>query len=127
MTNPFRRISSRQVYDSHTFRLCEHIVAHPNGSESPFPVIEMRRGSSVLAIDDTEHVYLVREFKYAIDRPSLEVISGGADDGEEPAHAATRELEEEAGLLAREWIACGSIDPYTTMVTGPVFSSSLPA
>ena len=75
----------------------------------------------MLAITDDREVYLVREFKYAIDRPSVEVISGGLEPDEAPLDGARRELAEEAGLSAREWVECGFIDPFTTMVSGPVY------
>jgi hypothetical protein len=41
-----------------------------------FGVIEMKAGSSVLALTDSGDAYLVREFKYGIERESLELISG---------------------------------------------------
>jgi ADP-ribose pyrophosphatase len=121
MKNPFRRIASRTPFESPYFRVREDTVIRPNGTESPFAVIEMKRGASVLAITDDREVYLVREFKYAIDRPSLEVISGGLEPDEAPLDGARRELAEEAGLSAREWVECGFIDPFTTMVSGPVY------
>ena len=64
-------------------------------------------------------VWLVREWKYAIDRPSLEVVSGGVEPGEEPLETARRELREEAGLTAARWTPLGFVDPFTTMLRCP--------
>src|SRR5690349_19630963 len=98
MKNPFRRIATRTAFENPYFRVREDTVVRPNGTQSPFAVIEMKRGASVLAITDDREVYLVREFKYAIDRPSLEVISGGLEPDEAPLDGARREIAEEAGL-----------------------------
>lgn len=119
MQNPFQRLDSRVIYENHYFRVREDRVERPNGDRSPFAVLEVRSGASVLAMDDQDRVYLVREFKYAIGRPSLEVISGGIDDGEEPLAAAQRELREEVGLLAEEWKDLGALDPFTTFLVSP--------
>ncbi len=94
----------------------EDRVIRPGGSEGLFGVVEMVPGSSVLAIDEENHAYLVREYKYALERESLEAISGGIDDGEAPLAAAQRELREEAGLMAAEWEELGAVDPFTTAI-----------
>src|SRR5262249_34273528 len=64
-------------------------------------------------------VCLVREFKYAMDSYSLEVISGGLDEGETPLEAAKRELAEEVQLAADEWTHVGCVHPFTTVVRSP--------
>lgn len=43
---------------------------------------------------------LLRQRRYGIDAPSLEVPGGHVDPGETPAAAAARELAEETGLVA---------------------------
>ena len=76
----------------------------------------MKAGSSVLALDNNGEVVLIREFKYAVERETLEVISGGVEIGETPLEAAKRELREEAGFEANEWLDLGVIDPFTTAI-----------
>jgi ADP-ribose pyrophosphatase len=94
----------------------EDQVIRPGGSEGLFGVVEMVGGSSVLAIEENNDVHLVREYKYAVGRDSLEVVSGAIDAGETPLEAARRELREEAGLIAAEWHALGTVDPFTTAI-----------
>lgn len=79
----------------------------------------MKPGSSVLAFDEDQQAYVVQEYKYAVQRSSVELVSGGIDDSETPLEAARRELQEEAGLAAREWIGMGVVDPFTTIVASP--------
>jgi ADP-ribose pyrophosphatase len=120
VSNPYKVLSSREVYRNPWIRLREDMVVRPGGDQGGFAVVEMKAGASVLPVDDDLSVYLVREFKYALGRYSLEVVSGGIDPGEEPLDAARRELREEAGLEASEWISMGGLDPLSTAVYCPI-------
>ncbi|MGA2596033.1 MAG: NUDIX hydrolase [Bryobacteraceae bacterium] len=119
MNNPFRLIASRVIYQNEYVTLHEDMVLRPNGSTGPFSWLEMKAGAIVLALSDQQDVYLVREYKYAIGRPSLEAVGGGIDPGETPLAAAQRELQEEAGLSATEWTEMGVFQSFTTLVNSP--------
>ncbi|HTO85006.1 MAG TPA: NUDIX hydrolase [Methylomirabilota bacterium] len=113
---PYTVLSSEPRYRNRWIALREDRVIRPGGSEGLFGVVEMTSGSSVLAIDADDTVFLVREYKYAIGRDSLEVVSGAMDEGETPLAAAQRELREETGLVAAEWQDMGAVDPFTTAI-----------
>jgi ADP-ribose pyrophosphatase len=116
MENPYRLQSRRDVYRNRWIYLREDQVLRTDGGQATFGVIEMMAGSTVLAVNDQREIYLVKEFKYGIERPSIELISGAIEEGESPLAAAQRELEEETGLSAREWVDLGVVDPFTTVV-----------
>ena len=50
---------------------------------------------------------LTKEYHYAVERETIEVISGGIDKDEDKRDAAKRELKEETGILANELIDLG--------------------
>lgn len=119
MKSTVRRVRSRPIYNGKIVSLREDTVVLPRGTEAIYEYVEIKAGASVLAMEDNGDVWLVREWKYAIDRPSLEVVSGGIEPGEAAIAAAMRELREEAGLVAKEWIPMGVVDPFTTMLSCP--------
>lgn len=119
MENHVRLLSSRWVYQGNIVKLRVDSVVLPRGSAATYEYVEIKPGASVLAMEENHDVWLVREWKYAIERPSLEVVSGGIEPDEDPLVAAQRELREEAGLTAREWISLGHADPFTTMLRCP--------
>ena len=97
----------------------EDRVIQPDGQEGTFGVAEMIPGVSVLPVDDDGTVYLVRVYRYTIDRQSLEALAGGIEEGEDPQEAARRELREEAGIEAAELIDLGVVDQLTEVVVSP--------
>jgi 8-oxo-dGTP pyrophosphatase MutT (NUDIX family) len=116
---PFQLISTRQIYANPWIRVREDTVIRPGGTEGIFGVIEMLAGSSVFALTADNRVYLAREFKYGIQRYSVELMSGGLDPEETPLQAAKREMREEFGLEAREWVGLGEINPFTNLICSP--------
>ena len=119
MENPVRLISSRQIHEGNLVRLREDRVVLPQGTEALYEYVEIKHGASTLAMEDNADVWLVREWKYAVARPTIEVVSGGLEPGEDPVDGARRELREEAGLAAHEFIPMGHVDPFTTMLRCP--------
>jgi 8-oxo-dGTP pyrophosphatase MutT (NUDIX family) len=114
--SPYRTLASRLVFQNERVGLREDVVVRPGGSTAHFGIVEIRDGATVLALNECGEVCLVREFKYAIWAYSIELISGGIEDSETPAEAARRELEEEAGLRACDWVELGHVDPFTSML-----------
>lgn len=64
----------------------------------------------MLALEEDGTVYLVRQFRYPIQRELLELPAGKLDHGTQEDHllGAKRELSEETGLEASDWTYLGS-------------------
>jgi len=114
--SPFELKSSEVKYENPWICVREDKVVRPDGKDGVFGVVTMVDGVTVLPIDEEGNVYLAREYKYAVESDTIEAISGGIDEGEQPVDAARRELKEETGFGAGEMIPLGFVDPFTTVV-----------
>jgi len=116
---PYTILNSKIVYKNPWITVQEDGVIRESGQEGIFGIVKMVSGSSILPVDENNNVYLVKEFKYAAERETIEVISGGFDQGETALECAVRELKEELGINAKEWTELGVVDPFTTVVNSP--------
>jgi hypothetical protein len=60
MRNLVRLLSSRWVHQGNIVQLREDRVVLPHGSEAVYEFVEIKHGSSVLAMEDDGDVWLVR-------------------------------------------------------------------
>jgi ADP-ribose pyrophosphatase len=95
-----RLLSSSCVYCGKVIGLRVDTVSTPSGHQTTREVVERPDTVAVLAVDDRGNALLVRQFRYAVGRETLEIPAGTIDAGETPAQAALRELREETGHSA---------------------------
>ncbi|MBN1826291.1 MAG: NUDIX hydrolase [Candidatus Eisenbacteria bacterium] len=80
----------------------------PDGAEGDYYYVNSPGAVMVVALDDRDQAVLVRQYRYLLDRDSVEFPAGGLREGVEPLEQARRELEEEAGYRAGRWEELGS-------------------
>ncbi|MFA6437400.1 MAG: NUDIX hydrolase [Candidatus Paceibacterota bacterium] len=116
---PWTIKTSQIKYKNPWITVREDKVVQPSGKSGIFGTVTLQKGISVLPLDDQGFVYLTQEFHYASGKNSLETVSGAVENTETYLDAAKRELKEELGVEAREWINLGRVDPLTTTVKAP--------
>lgn len=67
-------------------------------------------------MDEKGYIYLVKQFRYALGKDSIEIPGGGSDKQEKPLAIAQRELLEELGIKAKRWMHLGFINSLTSTV-----------
>ncbi|NLE99714.1 MAG: NUDIX hydrolase [Anaerolineales bacterium] len=106
---PWRTLSRETLLERGKYLTVEnHQVALPDGRViSDWPWVITPDYVNVLAMMADGGFLCFRQTKYAVEGTSLAPVGGYIDAGEGPLAAAQRELMEEAGCQAAEWVELG--------------------
>lgn len=104
-------ISGDEVFSGRMLKVHCDVVRLPNGNTSVREYV--RHPGAVLAVPlfDDGRVLLERQFRYPHGRDFIELPAGKLEPGEPHLETAKRELLEETGYVAAEWIRLGVIHP----------------
>ncbi|GAB4537282.1 MAG: NUDIX hydrolase [Anaerolineae bacterium] len=105
----WKTLSRRTILNHSKYLIVEsHTVELPDGRVVPdWPWLITPDYVNVLAVTEAGEFLCFRQTKYAIPGTSLAPVGGYLEPGEEPLVAAQRELLEETGYQAAEWIDLG--------------------
>ncbi len=95
-----RGLTQESVFRGDVVKVRVDTVALPNGEICNREIVEHPGSVAIVAITSDEQLLLVRQFRYAIGRITLELPAGTCGFGEAPEDAARRELREEVGCEA---------------------------
>jgi len=101
--------SKREIFKGRIIRLNLETVTLPNGQVADLEIVHHPGGAAVVALDAENRVCLLRQYRHAAGGWLWELPAGKLDNAEAPLLCAQRELEEEAGVQARDWQSLGKI------------------
>jgi 8-oxo-dGTP pyrophosphatase MutT (NUDIX family) len=105
---PWRRIARRVAYENPWLTVWHDDVVRPDGSPGVYGVVHFESlAAGIVAIDADDRVLLVGQHRYPLDAYSWEIPEGGVPAGEDALEGARRELREETGFVAAEWLEIG--------------------
>ena len=98
--DPWKRLSSKPIYENRWLSLREDQVELPNGKTTVYGVVSCGDCVGILPFVDRDHVLMIQQYRYVAGRTTWEMPTGGVRPGESLEEAADRELQEEAGYAA---------------------------
>ncbi|WP_328617446.1 NUDIX hydrolase [Amycolatopsis sp. NBC_00355] len=101
----FTVAASRDVHIGRVVGLRIDEVVMPGGATATREVIEHLGAVAILALDEDEQVTLIHQYRHPMGHRLWELPAGLIDHlGEDPVGTAKRELVEEVGLAAEDWV-----------------------
>lgn len=112
-----RILKEESVYEGKKISVKRAKTLCSNGKEALREKVIRKDGIVVLALDREKNVILERIYRYAMGREILALPCGKVEDGLSPLETAKKELLEETGYLANDWVELGkgfSAPSYST-------------
>ena len=130
-----RPLTGDVVWTGRIFNVDRLQAQLPDGRTAIRDVVRHPGAVAIVALTDEGRICLVRQYRTALGRVTVEIPAGKLDPGEDPLECASRELLEETGMIAEKIAYLTTIatsDGFTDelihiyMATGLSFSKSSP-
>jgi len=103
--NPWITHETTSPYSNPWIKLEHSTVTTPGGTPGIYGVVRFQNlAIGILPIDQQQNTWIVGQYRYTLNKYSWEIPEGGCPIGTSPLATAKRELEEETGLIANQWI-----------------------
>ena len=127
-------VEENRIFDGKILSVRCDKVRTPSGRIATREVVEHKAAVGMLAVTDDKKVLLVRQYRYAVHEETLEVCAGLIEQGEDPAQAAEREMQEELNVKAKKLYRIGDFyaspgfctELFTLFLAEGLEESSLP-
>lgn len=112
----FKRIKRELVAKGAIIDYYQDTMQIPNGNVAKWDLIDHKGAAAVVAVREDGKLLMVRQYRNALERETIEIPAGGREGRDEPTDiAAMRELEEETGYV------CDKVELLTAIYTTVAF------
>lgn len=109
----YKRLDRKLIHKGHIIDYYEDTMELPDGRQAKWDFIGHKGASAIVPVDQNGNIVMVKQYRNAPERYTLEIPAGGLNPGEDRKLAAIRELEEETGYKAGKTEHL--LDLYTTV------------
>ena len=97
-----KSIKSDTIYDGKILKLRVDTVELVNKKYSKREIVDHQKGVGIIAFDEDNKLWMVKQYRKAIDKVTLEIPAGLVESNELPIETAKRERQEEVGFYPEE-------------------------
>ncbi len=106
-----KTITSETKFEGKIFKVRIENVELENGQAAYREFVDHPGGVGIVAITAEGKMLMVKQFRKAIEDETIEIPAGKLERGEDPLECGKRELEEETGYKAKEFVPLGFLYP----------------
>jgi 8-oxo-dGTP pyrophosphatase MutT (NUDIX family) len=104
-TNPWETLDTAIVYDNKWIQVTHSNVLTPTGTKGIYGKVHFKNlAVGIVPLDEAYNTWLVGQYRYPLNQYSWEIPEGGCPLDTSPLESAKRELLEETGITASNWI-----------------------
>ena len=93
----------------------------PNGKFLDATIFELSSWANILALTKTNEAVLIKQYRHGVQDVLWEIPGGVVEDDENPLDGVKRELLEETGYTASEFIQIGKLYPNPAFQTNTMY------
>lgn len=109
----YKRIGRKLEFEGKIVKFYSDTMQLPDGNTAVWDFIEHKGAAAIVPVTENGDIIMVRQYRNAPERYTLEIPAGALNPGEDRMTAAVRELEEETGF--RSGRVEHLLDLYTTV------------
>ena len=103
--NPWKTLKSEVKYDNPWIKITENQTINAEGGNGIYGVVHFKNiAIGIIPIDEHYNTWIVGQYRYPLQQYSWEICEGGGPINIEPLISAERELLEELGIKANQWL-----------------------
>ena len=108
MLGHWETIDEKVAFENRWVQVRLQTVLLPSGQEYEYTVVDrLEQGVAVFLFNADRRLLMEREYRHAINQVVWQIPGGLIDGDETPLQSAIRELREETGYVATEWVKLG--------------------
>lgn len=102
-------VETKYLYEGKVFKLRQDELKFSDQPPHVWDIVEHPGAVAIIPINEKGNLYLIKQWRRAIGKIIYEIPAGTLDEGDDPLSCAERELQEEIGYKAKEFLPMGGI------------------